>query len=286
MIYLPIIGAFLEGAGMTIEKILLKKRIFNYKNYTVYGFLSIVIAMFPLIFFFWKISPEAYLLKNLFVFFLIILFSILANLFTFVALKREDLTVMEPIRLMQPLLTILLAFIMSFFFEIYYSERNWSILILGIIASVSLVLSHVKKHHLVFNKYIIAALLGSLFFAVELVLSKFILQYYNSFTFYFLRCLIIFLITFMIFRPKFKVDKKTSLLILLTGIIWVVYRLILYYGYEIYGIVFTTILFILTPIFIYIFARIFLKEKITWRNIISSIIILICVVLAIILESK
>ena len=285
MIYLPIIGAFLEGAGMTIEKIILKKKYLNYKNYTVFGFLAIVIAMPPLIFFFWKISPEAYLLKNLFVFFLIIFFSILANLFTFVALKRENLTILEPIRLMQPLFTILLAFIMSFFFQIYYLERNYSILILGIVASTTLVLSHVQKHHLIFDKYITSALLGSLFFAIELVLSKFILQYYNSFTFYFLRCLIIFFITWMIFRPKFKADKKTSLFILLTGIIWVIYRIILYYGYEVYGIVFTTILFILTPVFIYIFAKIFLKEKIALRNIISSIIIVACVVLAILLEN-
>jgi drug/metabolite transporter (DMT)-like permease len=193
---------------------------------------------------------------------------------------------MEPIRLMQPLLTILLAFIMSFFFEIYYSERNYSILILGIIASATLVFSHIKKHHLIFDRYIVAALLGSLFFAIELVISKFILQYFSSFTFYFLRCLIILVITWIIFRPKLKCDKKTSLFILLTGIIWVVYRIILYYGYEIYGIVFTTILFILTPIFIYIFAKIFLKEKLTLKNIISSIIILICVILAIVLESK
>jgi drug/metabolite transporter (DMT)-like permease len=286
MIYLPIIGAFLEAAGMTIEKILLKNRIFNYKNYTVYGFLAIIIAMLPLIFFFWKISPEAYLLKNLFVFFLIIFFSILANLFTFVALKRENLSVLEPIRLMQPLFTILLAFIMSFFFQIYYSERNYSILILGFIASITLVISNIKKNHLFFDKHIIAALLGSLFFAIELVLSKFILPYYNSFTFYFLRCLIIFLITFMIFKPKFKADNKSMSLIFLTGIIWVIYRIILYYGYEIYGIVFTTILFILAPVFIYAFAKVFLKEKLTLRNIISSAIILICVILAAIIESR
>ncbi|MDD5193268.1 MAG: DMT family transporter [Candidatus Nanoarchaeia archaeon] len=285
MIYLPIIGAFLEGAGMTIEKIILKKRSLNYKNYTVFGFLAIVIATLPLSFFFWRVSPEAYLFKNLFVFFLVIFFSIIANLLTFVALKRENLSVIEPIRLMQPLLTILFAFIMSFFFEIYYNERNYSILLLGFIASITLVVSHIKKHHLVFDKYIIAALLGSLFFAVELVLSKFILSYYNGFTFYFLRCSVIFIITLLIFRPKLKTDKKTGLFILLTGIIWVIYRVILYYGYEVYGIVFTTILFILTPIFIYVFAKIFLKEKLTLRNIISSIVILVCVVLAIIIES-
>jgi len=285
MIYIPIFGALLEASGMTIEKILLKKKSLNYKNYTALGFLAIIIVMLPLIFFLWKIEPEAYQLKNLLIFFFIILSSIFANLFTFYSLKRKDLNVIEPIRLMQPLFTILLAFILSFFFQTYSSERNWSILILGLIACIALIASHVEKHHLAFDKYIISALLGSLFFAIELVSSKFILQYYNSFTFYFLRCLFILLITWVIFKPKLKINLKTELAILLVGIIWVIYRVILYYGYEIYGVVFTTILFILTPVFIYIFAGIFLKEKLSVKNIISAVIIVACVAAAIIIES-
>ena len=285
MIYIPIFGALLEASGMTIEKILLKKKSLNYKNYTALGFLAIIIVMLPLIFFLWKIEPEAYQLKNLLIFFFIILSSIFANLFTFYSLKRKDLNVIEPIRLMQPLFTILLAFILSFFFQTYSSERNWSILILGLIACIALIASHVEKHHLAFDKYIISALLGSLFFAIELVSSKFILQYYNSFTFYFLRCLFILLIAWVIFKPKLKINLKTELAILLVGIIWVIYRVILYYGYEIYGVVFTTILFILTPVFIYIFAGIFLKEKLSVKNIISAVIIVACVAAAIIIES-
>jgi len=136
-----------------------------------------------------------------------------------------------------------------------------------------------------YNKYIIAALLGSFFFAVELVISRAILPYYSSLTFYFLRCLSVFLIAVIIFHPKMtSIETKTKLFILITGAIWVAYRLILYYGYLAYGVIFTTILFILAPIFIFLFAKIFLKEKITWRHIISSLIIVACVIVAIILE--
>jgi drug/metabolite transporter (DMT)-like permease len=70
---------------------------------------------------------------------------------------------------------------------------------------------------------------------------------------------------------------------LLIGGIWIFYRIILYYGYKIYGVVFTTILFILAPIFIFAFAKIFLKEKITKKQIISTIIVLICVIASIII---
>jgi len=286
MFWIPIVGAFLEGSGMTIEKKVLTKHRVNYKNYTVYGFLALTLIMLPLTFFFWNIKPEAYELNNVLIFAGVIFFSIIANLLIFYSLKRESLTEIEPIRLMQPLFTILLAFGLSFMFEeIYGVEKNFTILILALIASVSLVASHIKKHHLVYDKYIIAALLGSFFFAVELVISRAILPYYSSLTFYFLRCLTVFLITLAIFRPKNNLKLNTKLLILISGAIWVAYRLILYYGYLAYGIVFTTILFILAPLFIYAFARIFLKEKITKRQIVSSIIIILCVIAAIILQN-
>tara|TARA_Y100000310_G_scaffold85798_1_gene82640 strand:+ start:23573 stop:24433 length:861 start_codon:yes stop_codon:yes gene_type:complete len=286
MIYIPIIGAFLEGTGMIIEKKILKRPKINYKNYIVYGFLALVLVMLPLIYFFWDIKPPAYELNNVLIFAAVIFFSIIANLLIFYSLKRETLTEIEPIRLMQPLFTIVLAFAFSFIFNgIYTEEKNFVILGLALIASITLIATHFKKHHLVYNKYIIAALLGSLFFAVELVISKAILPYYSSLTFYFLRSITIFLITLAIFRPKVSLKNSTKLLMLIGGAIWVAYRLILYWGYLKLGIVFTTILFILGPIFIFIFARIFLKEKITWRQIVSSIVIIACVIAAIFLQS-
>ena len=282
--WIPLSGAIAEASGMVIEKKILRKPEMNYKNYTVYGFLALVLVMLPLTFFFWSIKPEAYQLKNILIFAGVIFFSIIANLLIFYSLKRETLTELEPIRLMQPLFTIILAFAFSFFFSSYSSEKNYSILILGVIASFALIISHVKKHHLMFDKYIIAALFGSLFFAFELVISKQILPYYSSITFYFLRCLFIFLIALAIFHPKTKIKNNTKMLTLIAAAIWIFYRVVLYYGYLVYGIVFTTILFILAPIFIFLFARIFLKEKINKKQIFASIVIIICVALAIIIE--
>jgi drug/metabolite transporter (DMT)-like permease len=279
MFYLPFIGSFLEAAGMTIEKIMLRKKSLNFKNYTVYGFLAITLIMLPFLFFFWNIKPEAYTIKNIFLMIFIIFSALAANLLTYYALKKEDLTAMEPIRLMQPLLTILLAVL------IYSSERtNPLTIVLALAASLTLVLSHIKKHHLKYDKYILAALLGSLFFSIELVASKPLLQYYDSITFYFIRCLAILIITAIAFRPKLKIENKLKLTILLTSSMWIIYRIILYYGYNSMGIVFTTILFILTPVFTYLFAAIFLKEKITLRNIIATIIIIACVAGAILVQ--
>lgn len=279
MIQLPIIGAVLEAGGMIFEKKILKKRNIDFRNYTVYEFLAIVIVMLPLLYFVWKVDFGALSFVNVLIFVGVVLAAVFANLLIFYSLKRETVTEFEPVWLMQPLFTIILAFIF------FASERNWSVVGLALIASVTLVWSHVKKHHLVFDKYILAALLGSFLFAIELVLSRTILDFYSPFSFYFLRCLFVLVISFVIFRPSFKPmkDKGVGIMLVVVGLIWTFYRAIVYYGYLTLGIVFTTTLFILSPVFMFLFAVIFLKEKPHWKHVVATIVIVVCVALTIFL---
>ena len=52
-----------------------------------------------------------------------------------------------------------------------------------------------------------------------------------------------------------------------------IYRIIVYYGYLNVGVIFTTLLLMLGPIFIYAMAYFILKEKISWRNVVAAIVI-------------
>ncbi|MFH1787690.1 MAG: DMT family transporter [archaeon] len=281
MYYLPVIGALALASGTVLEKIVLKQKKVGIKLYQTAGFLAIVIGMLPLIYFFWKVDATAFELKNIIIFSLVILFSIIANLFTFYSMKWEKISNLEPAKILEPLFVIFLAILFSFFVEGLY-ERNIKIIIPALIAGSALIFSHIKKDHLDFNKYFIAAIFGSFFFALELVITRLVLDYYSPISFYFLRCLTIFLISFILFKPKFsELNKDVKIKIFLTGLIWVVYRVLVYYGYLKIGVIFTTLIIMLGPIFIYLFAWKFLKEKINWRNIIASIIIVGCVLYAI-----
>ena len=277
--FFPIIGSFLEAVGVILEKRILKIKNIDYRNYTVFSFLGIILASLPFLIFAWKIESGFWNFKNVLIFAFVIFAAILANLLTYYSLKRKNIGEFEPLWLMQPLFTVLLAVL------IYSSERtNWKIVLLALIASFSLVAMHWKKGHLNFDRYMWVGLLGSFFFALELVASKEILSYFSGFTFYFIRCSFIFIIALLIYRPSFKPAKSAGWNILLISLIWVLYRAILYYGYGFYGIVYTTILFILAPVLMLVFAVVFLKERMTKRQIITNIVILICVVLAVVIE--
>jgi len=281
MIYFPIIGAVALASLTILEKIVLKNKKINIKTFQTTGFLSAVLVMIPFIYFFWKLDPIALQPVNIGIFLGVVLISLLANLSLFYALKWEKVSNLEPALIMEPLFTVILAIIFSFFVEGLY-ERNLKVIAPAIIAGLTLVVTHIKRHHLDFNKYFLAAIAGAFFFALELVITRLILDSYSPLSFYFLRSTAIFFFSYLIFRPKLSgISPKIRWQIFIVGALWVLYRIIVYYGYLQLGFIFTTLMIMLGPIFVYTFARIFLKEKLQKRNIVASIVIVLCVIYAV-----
>ena len=279
---IPILGALALGIGTVLERFILKKRKIGIKFYQTASFFVISLILIPLLFFFWKLDNSAFELKNILIFFSVIATSIAANLFVFYSLKGEKVTNLEPARILEPMFTILLALLFSLFIPRLY-EQNIKILFPAIIASIALIFPFIGKD-LDVNKYFVSAIFGSFFFGLELILSRLILDLYSPITFYFFRCLFIFIISLIIFRPEFKmIDKKISSAIIATGLVWVIYRVAVYFGYLHYGVVFTTLLIMLGPMFVYILAHKFLKEKLNWKSILSSAVIIGCVIYSLLL---
>ena len=282
MIYLPILGALALASGTILQKAILKRKKIDIKFYQTAEFFSIVVVMLPLIYFFWRLDyANAISPKNIFIFGLVIVFSIAANLFTYYSMKGEKISNIEPAKILEPLFVIILAIFFSYLVNGDLFDRKLSVIIPAFIAGLALIFSHIEKHHLRFNKYFISAILGSFFFALELVTSRLILDYYSPMTFYFLRGLSIFALSLMFLRPKIvNTNTKLKFHFLVIGILWVLYRIIVYYGYINFGVIFTTLLIMLAPLFIYLFAYIFLKEKCKPKNIMAAIVIILSVIYA------
>ncbi len=278
MFYIPILGSIANAAGTTLQKAIMKNRNMGVRKYQTIEFLSIILFMLLFIPFFWKIDSEAFKLKAFFIFLGVVLISFFGNLFMNYSMKKEKINNIEPIKILEPLFVVLLSLLFSLFFHGLY-ESKIKFIVPSLIACFALIFSHFEKHHLKFNRYILSAITGSFLFALELVLSKLILDYYSPFTFYFLRCLGIFLLTFFIFMPKLDgLNKKEKIHFSIIGPIWVILRVVIYYGYSTTGVILTNLLLMLGPVLVYAFARIFLKEKLNWKNILSSIIIILCII--------
>jgi drug/metabolite transporter (DMT)-like permease len=278
MIYLPILGAVGLASATILQRVVLKKKHISIKQFQILEFLAIVLAMIPFVFFFWRVDSQALLLKNILVFLGVVIISVFANIFVYYGLKKEKVNNLQPARMMEPLFVVILAILFSFIISSELYENNLNVIIPSIIAGLALVFSHIKKNQLKFNRYFIAAIIGSFLFALELVLSRVILDFYSPITFYFIRCIAILIISIIIFHPKLNnIDGKTRMTVLIIGAIWVIQRVIVYWGYTKLGVIHTTLIIMLGPILIYAAARIFLKEKLSWRNIIASIVILGCI---------
>jgi drug/metabolite transporter (DMT)-like permease len=277
MIYLPILGAFALAGGTIIQRFMLRRKDVSVKQYSVMEFLAIILVALPFIYFFWRVDSPALQTKNIIIFASVIIFSIIANILVYYSVKGEKVSNLEPAKVLEPLFVILLAILLSFFLPQF--DNNPKVIIPAIISVAALLFSHIKRDHLNFNKYFIAAIFGSFFFGLELVISKLILDYYNPLTFYFIRGFFILLFFAIFFHPNLKNQKrKTKLTILGLGVIWVIYRIAVYWGYTKLGIISTTMIFMLGPVLVYLFAHIFLKEKLNWKNILASIIIVASVI--------
>jgi len=203
------------------KKVLLDKNVKS-KDFVVYAFGIVMCIMLLVLPFFFKIDPAAFVGKNLAVLLTIITLSIFANIFGARAVKHGKLTELESVRMFLPLFTMLFAFIL------YEQERNLNpiILFLALIASLSLIIGHVKKHHLRFKECLMDQLFADIFYALEFALSLMILHLYNPLSFYFVRALLIFPLAVIIFRPKIsrmrKVKKSTWLFFIASGAAWVI----------------------------------------------------------------
>src|SRR3989304_1154487 len=228
MVETTLFGSLVLAEGTIMENVNLRKGKFNIKLSQTLSFLTITAIMIPLLFFFWRVDAPALEIRNVIIFGLVIVFSAVANILTFYSIKWEKITNIEPAKMMEPLFVILLAIVFSFFTEGLYNKSP-NITVAALVASVALIFSHIRKHHLNFNKYFVAAIFGSLFFALELVTSRLILDYYSPLSFYFIRCAAIFLFSIIAFRPRFsKLESGAKKEILIVAVLWVVYRLMIY----------------------------------------------------------
>lgn len=253
----------------------------NYKafNAILFTFLFLISAVFyPK---FGEIQPQAFSAYYIVIGILMVGTAVSWNVLFCQALQKEQVIEFELIQMLQPLLTIFLGSL------IFVSERSMYILPAAVIASLALVASHIKRHHISFDKYARYLIWGVVFASVEMIFVKIMLEVYSPVALYMVRTFFIAIVMWIAFKPTFaNVNWKKVVTIIVLAAIAVLQMVLMYSAVVEEGLIYTTLVLIISPILIYVASLIIYKEKFTLRTAIFYAIILACIVFASIMEKR
>lgn len=184
------------------------------------------------------------------------------------ALSKENLEEFESFILFTPLITTILAWVLL-------HEQNEKVFIASVIASMAFIFAHIKKNHLVLHKqqkYLVGVIILMSF---ESIIIKQALAYFSPAVLYTLRTAIVFVIFACIYRKSIKtIPPKSWAIFALSGAFGAVYKIAQFAGINNYGVIYTTLVLMLAPFIILLLDKLWLKEKLHWKYIVSIIIIL------------
>jgi len=123
--------------------------------------------------------------------------------------------------------------------------------------------------------------------AIEAIFDRQLLEVYSPSALYAVRTGLVFLSLWLVFRPNFRrLTSQNILSIFILAVIATSYMIFMFSGFKDFGVVFTTLVLTLTPILIYFFAVVFLKEKLRKRVVLAAAIILACIIYATLAVTK
>lgn len=271
----PLIAALAQAGGVLIDKITLTRQRVELKIFIpiLFVFLFFMTAvLWP-----WLgwISIDLFKPYYLILFFAMIIVAIIWNVFYYKGAQAEKIHDFELIVMGQPLVTILLA---SIFLQ---GERSWPIVILAIIAGLALIVSHLHREHLTFSPQMWGLIIAVVLMSVELILIDLLLAVFSPVALYAVRTGIIALFFYFYYRPHLKMVAPHHYgLIAISAALGVVQMVTKFYGFEQFGVVYTSLILILAPILVYIISTIWMHERLKARQVLAGLIILGCIVAA------
>lgn len=271
----PLIAAFAQVGGIIVDKIVLTRRQVSLHVFVpiLFFFLFLLTAIcYP---FLGQVSADFFQIRYLLLFLAMIVVAIIWNIFYYRGVQAEKIHEFELIVMFQPLLTILLA---TVFLK---GERNIFLEMAAIVAAIALVIARLNKNHLEFSSSSLGLVLAVILMSVELIIIDFLLKVLSPVALYCLRTGIIFLFFLFYYHPSFrKVADHNFGLIFATSFLGVVQMVTKFYGFEQFGVVYTSLILILSPVLVYIISTIFLHEHLKWRTVVCGIVIFACIIYA------
>jgi drug/metabolite transporter (DMT)-like permease len=269
----PLIAVLSESAAQTIDKLNFRK----HKIAATYLMWLVFVGMFGALFLYLLITNKPlphFSLAAICLLVLIAFVSFTANVFDYLSLKSDDISLREPMLCFEPILG-------GFFGYIFFPSERKAGFLIALLLSMVVVYFGIHRRRLGVNQsrgmgYLF---LGIIFYALLPSIYKVTLPHISPEYIAFFRVWAILLLTTIFMPIKIHFHKSNTVYLgLLAGIVYAAGAVAGLYAIEKLGVVQTALLLVLAPTIIYLSGYFILKEKVRMGEVISSICLAIIVI--------
>jgi len=269
MLYPFLVVIFDVVTLITTKQLFVKFKRLTYRSFAWWLFIWIIIVAVCFSPWFFHVDPRAF--QHQYLWWLVALAVLAANhnLLYYYSLEYEQLSEVEPFLLLNPLVAIMIASVF------YPAERSWHIYAAAAIAGAVLCWSHMRRHRIKLDAHLWALVGFSVLYGLEAVVVKHLLAVYSPLALYLIRG--VFVAIFLGILEKGKIQKislKEVPYFLLVGLGAVAASVALYLAYQTVGISLTIFILLLSPVLVYFLSAWYLREKLKWKNLVSSAVII------------
>lgn len=272
----PLVGSVSQGTSFVIDKTILSMRHISFRTHIGVGFPIYWLMMLGAFFIF---RPTLFPSTDIYHLGLIALgigISLATNIFYYRALDADELSGIEVIDLFRSIPIIIVSSIL------FADERNLTLFVAGLAASIAIIWSHWRNGHLAIRRRTLPFLLWGMVTApASAAIAKVLLAIWHPVALFLIQDAVITFFAMYLYQKEFKkiTPKLLGLLILSSALSvggWILFGL----SYQQLGVVHTTLLFSLQPLIVYFASLIILKEPHHWKKTAAFFVVLAAILLA------
>lgn len=282
-IVFPMLAAVAHSTDVLLDRFIMTRHRLGHRQFTIVMFLGLYFWSSLATVFLGGVGAAAFTSRYLWELVAVIGIASVYNMFYYQGIEKKHVEEFEPILMLMPLAVILAGALA------YPSERSPITLAAATVAALAITYPYLygsrrKSRWDIFDWRLVIVVILT---AVEAVLLKDLLTVYNPATLYAARTGLILTTLFVFYTgvrpiPLVVISKRHIKEIVLLSIAPTIYFISMLYAFQQLGIVLSTLVFLIYPVFSYTGARLFLKEKLHWKNLVSGAIVLTCVVVAVV----
>lgn len=278
IIFLLFIGALATSLNVIIDKRIVSKARMDYRAYAGVSWIFYFLCVFAIFVCTSDFSNLHYsfALKPLFFLFMTMVSGGTLGVMLYRTMHKEKLNEIESFRLLQIIPVVLVTGLL------FQSERNWTLIVLAIIASLALAVSHFEHHHIrIMKKSWQYLLLGFLFEPLHAISAKIVLETWDPVLMLTVRVgLLTVLFVFLFYKQMKKINTRYFPAMFFSNACTAIAMAVLYYSYKNVGVVYTVLFFSLQHMLVYSASILFFKERLVPKKALAFLVMLICVSVA------